>query len=55
MLLVQATGHHTGGPLVMPGLEPLAPSGKHFCLAEEIQKVKVEGNKVAEIEVSMKH
>jgi hypothetical protein len=37
----------------MPGLEPLAPSGKHFCLAEEVQKVKVEGDKVTEIQVNM--
>lgn len=51
IVTVQATGHHTGGSLVMPGLEPLAPSGKHFCLAEEIQKVKVEGNKVVAVEV----
>lgn len=51
IVTVQATGHHTGAPLVMPGLEPLAPSGKHFCLAEEVQKVKVEGDKVTEIQV----
>jgi hypothetical protein len=50
---LQATGHHTGEPLVMPGLEPLPPSGKHFCLAEEVQKVKVEGDKVTEIQVNM--
>jgi hypothetical protein len=36
----------------MPGLDPLPPSGKHFCLAEEVQKVKVEGDKVTEIQVS---
>eukprot|EP00879_Flechtneria_rotunda_P002030 GHRR01002208.1.p1 GENE.GHRR01002208.1~~GHRR01002208.1.p1 ORF type:complete len:219 (+),score=53.00 GHRR01002208.1:118-774(+) len=51
IVTVQATGHHTGGPLVLPGLEPLQPSGKHFCLAEEVQKVKVQGGKVTEIEV----
>lgn len=51
IVAVQASGHHTGGPLKMPGLEPLPPSGKHFCLAEEIQKVKVQGNKVVEVEV----
>ena len=48
----QASGHHTGAPLVMPGLEPLPPSGKHFCLSEEAQKVKVQGSKVVEVEVS---
>lgn len=48
---VQATGHHSGGPLVMPGLEPLPASGKHFCLTEEVQKVKVQGSKVVEIQV----
>jgi hypothetical protein len=52
---VQATGHHTGAPLVMPGLEPLNPSGKHFCLGEEVQKVRVAGGKVAEIQVMMTH
>jgi hypothetical protein len=36
----------------MPGLTPLPPSGKHFCLAEEVQKVKVEGDKVTEIQVN---
>jgi hypothetical protein len=39
----------------MPGLEPLAPSGRHFCLAEEVQKVKVEGEKVTEIQVTRLH
>ncbi|WIA39513.1 hypothetical protein OEZ86_005606 [Tetradesmus obliquus] len=51
IVTVQATGHHTGAPLAMPGLEPLPPSGRHFCLAEEVQKVKVVGDKVAEIQV----
>jgi hypothetical protein len=37
----------------MPGLDPLPPSGKHFCLAEEVQKVKVAGDKVTEIKVSV--
>jgi hypothetical protein len=37
--------------LAMPGLDPLPPSGKHFCLAEEVQKVKVAGDKVTEIKV----
>ena len=32
----QASGHHTGAELRLPGLEPLPPSGKHFCLAEEV-------------------
>lgn len=50
-MCLQATGHHTGAPLAMPGLEPLPPSGRHFCLAEEVQKVKVVGDKVAEIQV----
>lgn len=35
----------------MPGLKPVPASGKHFCLAEEIQKVKVQGGKVTEVEV----
>jgi len=51
IVTVQATGHHTGAPLVMPGLDPLPPSGKHFCLAEEVQKVKVANGKVVEIQV----
>lgn len=51
LCLPQASGHHTGGPLEMPGLDPLPASGKHFCLAEEIQKVKVQGNKVVEVQV----
>lgn len=50
-LPMQATGHHTGAPLRMPGLEPIPASGKHFCMAEEVQKVKVEGGKVSEIKV----
>jgi hypothetical protein len=45
-------GHHTGAPLQLPGLEPVPASGKHFCLAEEVQKVKVQGDKVQEIVVS---
>eukprot|EP00878_Enallax_costatus_P014292 GHUV01014950.1.p1 GENE.GHUV01014950.1~~GHUV01014950.1.p1 ORF type:complete len:200 (+),score=42.51 GHUV01014950.1:361-960(+) len=51
IVTVQAFGHHTGGPLEMPGLEPLPPTGKYFCLAEEIQRVKVQGGKVVEVEV----
>lgn len=51
IVTVQANGHHTGEHLRMPNLEPLPPSGKHFCLAEEVQKVKVAGGKVAEIQV----
>lgn len=47
-----AAGHHTGAPLQLPGLEPVPASGKHFCLAEEVQKVKVKGDKVQEIVVS---
>eukprot|EP00877_Chromochloris_zofingiensis_P000454 jgi/Chrzof1/10409/UNPLg00333.t1 len=51
IVTVKATGHHTGAPLRMPGLEPIPASGKHFCMAEEVQKVKVEGGKVSEIKV----
>eukprot|EP00882_Tetradesmus_deserticola_P000745 GHRQ01000813.1.p1 GENE.GHRQ01000813.1~~GHRQ01000813.1.p1 ORF type:complete len:212 (+),score=81.18 GHRQ01000813.1:208-843(+) len=51
IVTVQATGHHTGAPLAMPGLDSLPPSGRHFCLAEEVQKVKVVGDKVTEIQV----
>eukprot|EP00775_Hariotina_reticulata_P011891 gene11891-12035_t len=51
IVTVQATGHHTGAPLVLPGLEPIPASGKHFCLVEEVQKVKVDGNKVSAIQV----
>ncbi|KIY95741.1 hypothetical protein MNEG_12220 [Monoraphidium neglectum] len=42
VVVVAATGHHTGTELRLPGLEPLPPSGKHFCLAEEVQKIKVD-------------
>jgi hypothetical protein len=38
----QASGHHTGGELRASGLPPLPPSGRHFCLAEEVHKVKVD-------------
>jgi hypothetical protein len=51
IVTVTATGHHTGAPLQLPGLEPVPASGKHFCLAEEVQKVKVKGDKVQEIVV----
>lgn len=51
IVTVTATGHHTGAPLQLPGLEPVPASGKHFCLAEEVQKVKVVGDKVKEIVV----
>jgi hypothetical protein len=51
IVTVTATGHHTGGPLQMPGLPPVPASGKHFCLAEEVQKVKVNGDKIKEIVV----
>lgn len=51
IVTVAATGHHTGAPLQLPGLEPVPASGKHFCLADEVQKVKVEGDKVKEIVV----
>jgi len=51
IVTVAATGHHTGAPLKLPGLEPVAPSGKHFCLPDEVQKVKVQGDKIKEIVV----
>ena len=44
--------HHTGAPLQMlPGLPPVPPSGRHFCLDEEAQMVRVEGDKIKEIKV----
>jgi hypothetical protein len=51
IVTVTATGHHTGAPLQLPNLEPVPASGKHFCLAEEVQKVKVNGNKIQQIVV----
>lgn len=42
LVVVRASGHHTGGDLCLPGLEPLPPSGKRFCLAEEVHKLKVD-------------
>lgn len=51
IVTVTATGHHTGAPLQLPGLEPVPASGKHFCLPDEVQKVKVKGDKIQEIVV----
>jgi hypothetical protein len=36
---------------MLPGLQPIPASGKHFCLVEEVQKVKVDGSKVSAIQV----
>lgn len=49
IVAVQASGHHTGGALVMPGLPEVPPSGKHFCLSVETQKVLVDNGQVKEI------
>ncbi|GBF97843.1 hypothetical protein Rsub_11193 [Raphidocelis subcapitata] len=49
VVVVRASGHHTGGDLRLPGRDPLPPSGRHFCLAEEVHKLKVEHGKVKEI------
>ena len=53
VVVVTASGHHTGAELRLPGRPPLPASGRHFCLAEEAHKVKVDAltGKVTEIVV----
>jgi len=51
LVTVTASGHHTGTPFALPGAPALPASGRHFCLAEEAQLVKVEGGKIREIKV----
>jgi len=48
---VTVSGHHTGEPFALPGMPPVPPSGRHFCLAEEVHMVRLEGGKVAEIKI----
>ena len=46
--------HHTGLSLrLVPGLPAISPSGRHFCLQEEAQLVKVggDGKVIEEIKV----
>lgn len=50
-LLSDRPQHHTGKALCLPGLAPLAPSGRHFCLEEEAQMVRIQDGKVKEIKV----
>lgn len=51
LVTVQACGHHTGKPFSLPGLPPIPASGRHFCLEEEAQMVRVENGQVKEIKV----
>ncbi|GAB4819184.1 hypothetical protein N2152v2_006230 [Parachlorella kessleri] len=54
IVLVQATGHHTGAALVIPGREdlpPVTPRGRRLSTKEGVLKVKVEGGKIRAISV----
>eukprot|EP00884_Botryococcus_braunii_P000908 jgi/Botrbrau1/10818/Bobra.0064s0022.1 len=50
IVIVQATGHHTGAPFVIPGsaLPPLPADGKRFLLNQEVIRAKVEEGKITE-------
>lgn len=51
IVVVQASGHHTGAPFSLPGLPPVPPSGRRVVLGEEVMKVRVEGGRIREIQV----
>mmetsp|Transcript_21868 Transcript_21868/g.52254 ORF Transcript_21868/g.52254 Transcript_21868/m.52254 type:complete len:170 (+) Transcript_21868:617-1126(+) len=54
---VEATGHHTNADLELEGLPALPASGAHFCLPQQLVKVKVDlpKRRIKAIEVVPKH
>ncbi|KAK9917218.1 hypothetical protein WJX75_001950 [Coccomyxa subellipsoidea] len=52
IVIVQATGHHTGKAFTLGGkFPPVEASGKRFVLEEEKVRVKVEDGKIQRMEV----
>ncbi|KAL4437523.1 hypothetical protein ABPG77_003504 [Micractinium sp. CCAP 211/92] len=52
IVAVKVSGHHTGAPFAPPGLPPVPAEGRRVALEQQLMRVRVEGGRIREIEVS---